>query len=164
MTKYIGKNKSATKSTASKPQECPFVFRNTYILVNSCDSTVAYWSGDGDIFLVTDPDGFTSRIIPQYFKHNNFISFVCKLNFYGFHKIRYLDSLKIDPKVKAKNKDTLPTDKTIITNTSHEDMLTNAIFATCKSSASTSRKDDELKVVSDLLKELRKVSKTFDIN
>lgn len=51
-------------------------------------------SDDGLTFVVKDIDMFAAIVIPEFFKHNNFSSFVRQLNFYGFRKIKS-DPLRI---------------------------------------------------------------------
>jgi len=57
-------------------------------MIDTCDKKIATWSEDGSTFVVKDPEKFATEIIPQFFKHNNFSSFVRQLNFYGFRKIK----------------------------------------------------------------------------
>lgn len=53
-------------------------------------------SEDGLTFIVKNPNLFETTIIPNFYKHNKFTSFVRQLNFYGFRKVKYSDSLRIN--------------------------------------------------------------------
>mmetsp|Transcript_5079 Transcript_5079/g.7731 ORF Transcript_5079/g.7731 Transcript_5079/m.7731 type:complete len:387 (-) Transcript_5079:317-1477(-) len=68
--------------------ELPIFLRKTYEMVSTCDTSICSWSDHGESFFVKDPDTFAQYIIPQFFKHKNFSSFVRQLNFYGFRKIK----------------------------------------------------------------------------
>mmetsp|Transcript_2711 Transcript_2711/g.4076 ORF Transcript_2711/g.4076 Transcript_2711/m.4076 type:complete len:464 (+) Transcript_2711:122-1513(+) len=70
-------------------------------MIDTCDPKIACWSEDGDTFVVKIPDTFEKVIIPQFFKHSKFTSFVRQLNFYGFRKIKFTDTIRIDTALEA---------------------------------------------------------------
>lgn len=45
------------------------------------------WGGNGQLFSVASPSEFSKHVLPNYFKHSNWQSFVRQLNMYGFHKV-----------------------------------------------------------------------------
>jgi len=93
--------KKTTKTVNKNQVEVPIFLRKTYHMIDTCDSKVASWSDDGETFIVKQPKIFESTIIPQFFKHSKFSSFVRQLNFYGFRKIKYSDTIKIDAQLEA---------------------------------------------------------------
>jgi heat shock transcription factor len=46
------------------------------------------WDEDGRSFNIRDIGRFEGEVLPRYFRHNNYSSFVRQLNIYGFKKVR----------------------------------------------------------------------------
>lgn len=44
------------------------------------------WTEDGLAFMIIDQTKFSNEVLPIYFKHSNFSSFIRQLNMYDFHK------------------------------------------------------------------------------
>ncbi|KAF5473096.1 hypothetical protein F2P56_009737 [Juglans regia] len=89
-----GTSKSATTSSQSPRARCPPPFLSkTYDLLEGEDDdddrgklrTVS-WNAEGTGFVVWSPAEFSELVLPKYFKHNNFSSFIRQLNTYGFKK------------------------------------------------------------------------------
>ncbi|EQC29057.1 hypothetical protein SDRG_13212 [Saprolegnia diclina VS20] len=79
------KRKSAALSST---QVAPQFIQKTYALMTDAPAHIAQWSNHGSTILIHDPYAFSRDLLPQYFRHSNFLSFVRQLNFYGFRKCK----------------------------------------------------------------------------
>ncbi|XVE88255.1 hypothetical protein DITRI_Ditri19aG0055300 [Diplodiscus trichospermus] len=69
------------------PSSLPPFLTKTYEMVDDrlTDSIVS-WSASNKSFIVWNPPEFARELLPRFFKHNNFSSFIRQLNTYGFRK------------------------------------------------------------------------------
>jgi hypothetical protein len=65
----------------------PAFLLKSYEMVNDPEySDIIGWSESGNTFIVYKPTEFSQQVLPKYFKHSNFSSFIRQLNLYDFHK------------------------------------------------------------------------------
>ena len=69
-----------------KPKK--FILTLYEILNNENNSDIITWTETGQSFAIVDLNKLSLVILPQYFKHKNYSSFIRQLNMYDFHKIR----------------------------------------------------------------------------
>lgn len=50
------------------------------------------WADDGQSFIIQNKENFDQLVLPRYFKHSNYSSFVRQLNLYGWHKVQDVNS------------------------------------------------------------------------
>lgn len=60
----------------------PFLVKTYDMVDDSSTDKIVSWSATNNSFVVWDPPEFARDLLPKYFKHNNFSSFVRQLNTY----------------------------------------------------------------------------------
>uniref|UniRef100_A0A7N0SXM7 HSF-type DNA-binding domain-containing protein n=1 Tax=Kalanchoe fedtschenkoi TaxID=63787 RepID=A0A7N0SXM7_KALFE len=70
-----------------KSVPAPFLTKTYHLVDDPSTDHVVSWGDDHSTFVVWRPPEFARDLLPNYFKHNNFSSFVRQLNTYGFRKI-----------------------------------------------------------------------------
>jgi len=60
----------------------PFLTKTYQLVDDPAVDDVISWNEDGSTFVVWRPAEFARDLLPKYFKHNNFSSFVRQLNTY----------------------------------------------------------------------------------
>lgn len=65
----------------------PFLTKTFDMVDDVSTNSIVSWSPGNNSFVVWNPAEFSRVLLPTYFKHNNFSSFIRQLNTYGFRKI-----------------------------------------------------------------------------
>jgi heat shock transcription factor len=72
----------ASASAGQRSVPTPFLTKTYQLVDDPAVDDVISWNDDGSAFIVWRPAEFARDLLPKYFKHNNFSSFVRQLNTY----------------------------------------------------------------------------------
>ncbi|KAF7846376.1 hypothetical protein BT93_L4485 [Corymbia citriodora subsp. variegata] len=63
----------------------PFLTKCYEMVEDGATDPIISWGSAGDSFVIWDITQFTLQLLPHYFKHSNFSSFMRQLNIYVRH-------------------------------------------------------------------------------
>ena len=79
----LGKKRS-NQSKINKSES--FLSKLHDILSDTIYNEIIHWDADGKRIIIADVIELSNLILPKFYKHHNYSSFVRQLNMYGFHK------------------------------------------------------------------------------
>uniref|UniRef100_H3GHM4 HSF-type DNA-binding domain-containing protein n=1 Tax=Phytophthora ramorum TaxID=164328 RepID=H3GHM4_PHYRM len=154
------KGKAPTPTNAEgKHVMLPAFLSKTYEIFSMPEfSHVCGWNANGDTIIVSQLEAFVAMVLPRFFKHRNFPSFVRQLNLYGFHKT-VLDSKRLEfqhPYFKRGRPDLLHHIKRKVSNSSHHNQQL------VSTSIQNSRLDAHREISDTLLREMKELRQRSD--
>lgn len=83
---YFSVKKMVKSADNSGSPIAPFLTKCYDMVDDECTDAIISWSATSDSFVIWDMTDFSRDLLPRYFKHSNFSSFMRQLNIYGFKK------------------------------------------------------------------------------
>ncbi|KAJ3279813.1 Heat shock factor protein 2 [Borealophlyctis nickersoniae] len=80
-------DKKRDKSKRKKEAVSSFIVKLCQLLEDPNHSKYVHWNEAGDVFVLFHAEEFSRVVLPRYFKHGKFQSFVRQLNIYGFYRV-----------------------------------------------------------------------------
>ncbi|TKY51276.1 Heat stress transcription factor B-2a [Spatholobus suberectus] len=87
MAPPVENNGDSTGGDSQRSIPTPFLTKTYQLVEDHTIDDVISWNDTGSSFIVWNTTVFARDLLPKYFKHNNFSSFVRQLNTYGFRKV-----------------------------------------------------------------------------
>ena len=82
MAPAMEQNGESATSESQRSIPTPFLTKTFQLVEDRTINDVISWNDDGSTFIVWNPTVFAKDLLPKFFKHNNFSSFVRQLNTY----------------------------------------------------------------------------------